>query len=85
MEGKGKAIAELNDGEWICESVFVVGVTTRFNELNTLLQNQGRLIIYMINSFKAFDIKLCPGISVDIKESRTFSDCAELVPSWGTC
>lgn len=42
MEGKGEAIAELNDSEWICEFVFIVNVTTQFNELNTLLQNKGR-------------------------------------------
>jgi hypothetical protein len=85
VEVKGKAIAELNDGEWICEFVFVVDVTTQFNELNTLLQNKGRLFSSMINSFKAFDIKLCLGISVEIKESHAFSICAELVPPWGTC
>jgi DNA-binding transcriptional regulator WhiA len=28
IEGKGKAITELNDGEWICEFLFVVDVTT---------------------------------------------------------
>jgi len=42
MEGKGKAIAELDDGKWIREFVFGVDVTTHFNELNTLLQNKGR-------------------------------------------
>jgi phosphoribosylaminoimidazole-succinocarboxamide synthase len=62
MEGKGKAVAELKDGEWICEFVFLVDVTTHFNELNTLLQNKGRLISSMINSFKVLDIKLCLGI-----------------------
>jgi hypothetical protein len=28
VDGKGKAIA---DGEWICEFVFIVDVTTHFN------------------------------------------------------
>ena len=64
MKGKGKAIAQLNDSKWTCEFVFVADVTTHFNELKTLLQTKGRLISSMINSFKAFDIKVCLGISV---------------------
>jgi hypothetical protein len=85
MEGKWKAIAELNDGEWICEFVFVVDVATHFYELNTLFQNKGRLISSMIDSSKDFNIKLCLGISVEINESRAFSSYAELAPFWGTC
>jgi hypothetical protein len=60
--------------------------SSAFQGLNTLLRNKGRLISSMINSFfKASDIKLCLGISIDIKESRAFSKGAELVPSWSTC
>jgi len=33
MEGKGKAIAQLNDGKWTCEFVFVAHVTTHCNDL----------------------------------------------------
>ena len=58
MEGKGKAIAEFNNDEEMCEFAFLVDVTTHFNELNTRLQCRDRWINSMLDSFKAFEIKL---------------------------
>jgi len=73
MEDKGKAIAELNDGKWTCEFVFVVDVTTHFNELNTLLPKQRPFNQFHYQFLQGFRYKIMPwNLSRDKKKKVHF-------------
>jgi hypothetical protein len=57
INGKGKAVAELSDEEWLWLLALLCDISHHVNDLNTKLQGRQKLISDMFGAVKSFSNK----------------------------